>query len=254
MRFHFPVIMLLFLTWFSACKPDVKEKELALWKAEEVMLSCDSVGSSDNPSYAVYLQVKDRKVKIAQIAVECSLIDPNNFSTYNIPADALRAVGGWWAGTGEYLYAINEENGLSIYQGTVDEMQEEPGYNYRRIGTFDGKRFNISLPVYKSDLVGLYTLSGESHSWLLFIGLHEDTLTGQFFEADGPLPSKEHLIHYLPTLKPVELPAITLDEATLKFESAIGSGQFSRNDNNYSVHFDERTNQRGETLTLLKIE
>jgi len=212
------------------------------------------MGTAEEPSYAVYLQVEDRKVKVAEIAVQCEQLEPANFATYDIPGDALSAVGGWWAGMGDYLYVVQEDTALAVYQGFVDDMQEEPGYQYMRIGTFDGKRFTISLPVRKSDLVGLYALSGEQQSWLLFIGLHEDTLTGQFFQAGGPLPVKEHLIHYLPTLKPLDLANITLNESTLKFESAIGPGQFIRMDNIFSVRLDEQTDMRGEPLTLMKIE
>ncbi|MBX2927346.1 MAG: hypothetical protein KF852_05875 [Saprospiraceae bacterium] len=255
MRKYLPGTALLLLLFSAACKRDAKPpEETPDWSAVTIQLTCTQLeGSDDAPLYAVYLQVGDRKTKIAEIHSTCDAITQEEFSAYEIPETAFAAVGGWWAGAGDYFYVIPENGKVLVFQGSADEMQEAPGYNYQAIATYDGKKFSVTLPTYKSDLVGLYALDGAEKSWVLFVGLHEDTLQGQFFEADGHLPPAEQLVHFLPTLQPVPLPDIALNTTDLSFQSAIGKGRFERTDNSFQVQFDDKKDAAGKPVVLTKI-
>jgi hypothetical protein len=254
MRIYLPGTALLLLLFFAACKRDAKQADTPDWSAINIQLTCTELeGSEHAPLYAVYLQVGDRKTKIAEIHSTCDDITRDEFSAYEIPEAALGAVGGWWAGAGDYFYVIPENDKVTVYQGSADEMQEAPGYNYQVIAAYDGKKFSVTLPTYKSDLVGLYAMNGTEKSWVLFVGLHEDTLQGQFFEAAGPLPPDGQLVHFLPTLKPVSLPDIALNTSDLSFRSAIGKGRFERTDNSFQVQFDDKKDTAGKPVVLTKI-
>src|SRR3989338_5402261 len=52
---------------------------------------------------------------------------------YDIPADALASCGGWWAGGGDYFYAIWENNNVVVYQGWQDEGQKDNGFHWKAV-------------------------------------------------------------------------------------------------------------------------
>ncbi len=125
----------------SACKNEPKPTD---WSVKDIRLLCQDTGSTeDAPAFAVYLQVDDRKSKVAETSCACEVIAPEAYATYEIPAEARFAAGGWWAGAGNYYYVIAEGNTLVVYHTAVDEMQEEPGYSYRRIAVYDNGKFRL---------------------------------------------------------------------------------------------------------------
>lgn len=138
------VSIALVLTIF-ACKQDRKSDSPPGWSTTTVQLSCMELeGEETSPRFAIYLQAGERKTKIAEINSTCNGITPDEYPAYEIPPTALSAIGGWWAGAGDYFYAVVEADMVEVYQGFIDEMQEEPGYNYRLIATYDGKKFNLT--------------------------------------------------------------------------------------------------------------
>ena len=57
-----------------------------------------------------------------------------------VEENLIAACGGWWAGGGDYFYAATSTNGIIIYQGWVEEGQEDIGYHWKRfkeISLFD---------------------------------------------------------------------------------------------------------------------
>ena len=110
-----------------------------------VQLLCESIGESeDDPRHAVYAQINDSKAKIAEVSV-CDVITSDNYSQYQIPADALAAVGGWWAGLGDYIYAQrNADGSISFYAGSAGESEEESTLAYRNIATYANGRFSVT--------------------------------------------------------------------------------------------------------------
>lgn len=83
----------------------------------------------DNPHSQVFLQLNNDRIKIADISA-CDIINGDSFAQYQIPAEALAACGGWWAGAGDYFYAIREGNHIKVMKGWQDESQTDQGYHY----------------------------------------------------------------------------------------------------------------------------
>ncbi len=133
--------MLIFSIIFWSCQPEPKKAD---WDPSTTQLLCEDLTvSPESPLFAVYLRVGEQKTKIAEINSSCNNLTIEELVTYEMPAEVLSAIGGWWAGSGDYLYAILENEEVVVYQGYADEMQEVPGYNYRRIASFDGKQFKL---------------------------------------------------------------------------------------------------------------
>lgn len=110
-----------------------------------VQLLCESTSESeDDPHHAVFAVISDSKAKIAEVSV-CDVIPTDNYAQYQIPADALAAVGGWWAGMGEYIYAQrNSDGSVSFYAGSAGESEEESALAYRNIATYANGSFSVT--------------------------------------------------------------------------------------------------------------
>lgn len=109
-----------------------------------VQLICQAVEEpnmeADAPRHEVFVQMGDSRVKVADI-LNCETLSPDLFAQYQIPAEALTAVGGWWAGAGDYLYIVQEGEKFVVKQGAMDEQQENLDYGYKTVMAFskDGK-------------------------------------------------------------------------------------------------------------------
>jgi hypothetical protein len=128
-------VLFLILTiplWVTACSSDPapdKEKEKKVMN--QVRLSClteiDSVTAS--PKSEVFLLLDEVKVKVADI-MACDPIPEEDFASYDIPAGALSACGGWWAGGGDYLYVVADDRGYEVWKGWQEELQEDEGFHF----------------------------------------------------------------------------------------------------------------------------
>jgi len=148
MTFSKPIPILLFaLSALAAClnTPAGEGAE----EGFSVQLLCQPASQDESmPQSAVYAIVNQSKVKLASMSA-CDSIAPASFEDYDIPGAARAAVGGWWAGGGEYLYAIEEDSAVAFYQGWVEEGQEDDSYHYQKIALFKEGRFDLQLPQQK---------------------------------------------------------------------------------------------------------
>ncbi|MEQ8705423.1 MAG: hypothetical protein RIC19_15960 [Phaeodactylibacter sp.] len=226
------------------CAPD-KEATQDL----NVRLLCESKGESEAgiPQSAVYTLIGEQKVKIANIAT-CDSIPPGDFSEYGIPDDALAAAGGWYAGAGDYLYAIREGEAIIYYRGWQDEMQEDEGFHYTQLGGYKNGKFELQLPPKREELVGTYTLSQETGSHILFVGMHGDTLIGEHFVLDGILPPLNQLNVLMTGMAPQDSAALDLVDQSFRFSSAMGDGTFQRSGDGLEVSL----NLNGQQVRLQK--
>ncbi len=108
----------------------------------DVFLLCQEVTGSDNeagtPANEVFLQLADSKVKVADI-LDCETLAPDQFEQYQIPENAISAVGGWWAGAGGYLYVVEENGSYVVKQGEMYEEKEDNNYGYKTVAVFSKK-------------------------------------------------------------------------------------------------------------------
>ncbi len=104
--------------FLSSCQPDAPTAPVAF------TFSCEELPSDDlSPRHAVYALIGDYKTKLTEV-MQCDTIGVVDYATYQIPAEAEQAVGGWWAGFGEYLYMTRRPDSLLIYHGAIDEMTD----------------------------------------------------------------------------------------------------------------------------------
>ena len=92
------------------------------------------------PRHEVFLQLGSSKVKVADI-LNCETLDKDSYEQNQVPANAIAAVGGWWAGAGDYLYIVEEGGNYVVKQGFTGEESENNDFGYKTIMTFgkDGK-------------------------------------------------------------------------------------------------------------------
>ncbi|ASS49303.1 MAG: hypothetical protein A3D31_03740 [Candidatus Fluviicola riflensis] len=113
-------------------EPTTPEEEIVTPKSVKLsgkFLSEDEYGGSH---YQVILTI-DGKKEILDTVMACEPISVKSRADYDIPADALASCGGWWAGGGDYFYAIWENNNVVVYQGWQDEGQKDNGFHWKAV-------------------------------------------------------------------------------------------------------------------------
>lgn len=134
------------LLLFTACGPDKPAEEdrsakLGTAPPLNLQLICETVSESEeDPRSAVYALIDESKVKLAEIAA-CETIPADQFGQYQIPTDAVAAVGGWWAGFGDYIYARRVGESIEIFAGEAGESEDNAGTQYRRIAVYSEGQF-----------------------------------------------------------------------------------------------------------------
>lgn len=220
----------------------------------KVAFVCEQISFDEAlPESALYVTVNDNKIKLTNIPT-CETYSKSDYENYDIPNAALAAAGGYFAGLGEYFYAVLENGKINIMAGWMDEMQEEGGFHYDRMATFQDGRITFKGMESKPDLTGLYTLGGHDNSYVLFLGMKNDTLTAQYAEIEGMLPPAEDMAKYMSSFNflPVDFD-VNMDN--LSFTSDLGAGRFQRTSTNVLVSFYEKENpMTGGELTLNKMK
>lgn len=157
MKKFFTLFSAYLLVLFFACQNEPKSEEaknapapqateettsksgLAPLEKSDVQLICvpadDPNQESGYPQNEVFLYLAESKVKVADI-LACETIEPNQYADHQIPDEAIAAVGGWWAGSGDYVYVVEEKGNFVVKKGQVFEEQEDNSYHYKTVMTF----------------------------------------------------------------------------------------------------------------------
>ncbi len=89
---------------------------------------------SDTPRGKVHLLVGSRKVLIFSDAIGVfSVIERADYKSKGVPATALAACSGWWAGQGQDLYVVRRRKQLIVYIRDLDEQAEIPPYRQLKV-------------------------------------------------------------------------------------------------------------------------
>ena len=128
----------IFLLFFAACKPDQKSKDNGTGLTTDapkakVLFRCESLGEDKNevPHSQVFLVVNDQSTKIADITA-CDEVTKDGYANFEIPSNAIAACGGWYAGAGDYFYALQVKDSIVVMQGWQSEEQEDKGFHYEQ--------------------------------------------------------------------------------------------------------------------------
>lgn len=108
------------------------ETPSADWETAQFVLKKLGEDKMGVPHTLVNLNVGGKNIFIDSVTA-CSAIPANNFKQYDIPKDAIGACGGWWAGGGDYFYAVVQGKRLEIYQGWQEESEQPTGYHWKKV-------------------------------------------------------------------------------------------------------------------------
>jgi hypothetical protein len=103
-------------------------------REKEIKLICRDLGedSSGIPHFDVMLSVDGVQIKINEVYA-CSEITKDLYQRHEIPDGAIAACGGWYAGGGDYYYVIVREGKPVVFEGWLDEGQNDKGYHWKEI-------------------------------------------------------------------------------------------------------------------------
>jgi hypothetical protein len=143
---YLPIIILAFTLFLGSCQQndtseDQMEEEVSpkppLPESIEAAFTCRSISDDEaNPKYEVSIEV-DGIPRVLDTIPVCNMIPAEEYAQYDIPPAAVSACGGWWAGAGDYFYAVVSGHICTVIQGWSDEQQEDEGFHYSEIRTIE---------------------------------------------------------------------------------------------------------------------
>lgn len=86
-----------------------------------------------NPTSEITFTHNNTVTAIASVPGNANITKAKDYAAQGIPVQAIAACGSWWAGSGDYFYAIATDKGIDIFQGYIDEMQEDKGYHWKKM-------------------------------------------------------------------------------------------------------------------------
>lgn len=249
-RFSFLALCLL----ATACGPDERPAADGLIDdLAAVSLQCESLSADPTqPRFAVYAVLSESKVKLAEMAT-CGPIDPSEYEQLNIPAEALTAVGGWWAGLGEYLYARQEGQQVVFYLGQLDESEDVPQPDYVPVATYAGQQFQILRPLNQADLAGIYTYQAPDTAYVLFLGMRADSMDATLFYQSGQLPLPNQINQSLRDFSARPLPNFIFYLSNLSFDSDLGPGVIAWTPDSSQLIFSRLLTSDGKPITFRQL-
>ncbi len=234
-----------------ACGPQLKTAEHD--ESIKVELSCVPIeGAVEEDIYRYTVHVTDGKQSQAVMLIPtCSPIAAADYQTHQVPADAITAISSWWAGSGDYVYAIPKEDGVLIRRATVDEMQLVRDYGYMdwafwRQGTLVMYDANTVMPI-----SGLYMAEEEAASYLFLLDKIGEEWQAEALELKGMLPAKEDLRMELESMNLQKVSGFELNPETGQFSAGEwGEGELVMEKGRCFLVFKERQGAKGEPLKL----
>ena len=86
-----------------------------------------------NPNTRVYLVVDGRRVFIKREMSQFGVLDRTDYSGRDVPATALAACTGWWAGSGSEMYVLRRGRQLIVYIRYLEEQTELGKYQRLKV-------------------------------------------------------------------------------------------------------------------------
>lgn len=83
------------------------------------------------PRSVLFLAENGGATELDTFSVNLAKIEPERYAEMSIPADALDACGGWYAGGGDYFYVVKRKGRAVVYQGYQEETQTDAGYHWK---------------------------------------------------------------------------------------------------------------------------
>ena len=139
---HTKIQSLLFLTAlliFVACNNDSSggAQEVTF----DVTFTCEETETDEiGPISSLYVTINSSKTKLADIRGCAGTLSSDEYAVYDVPTEAKAAAYGYWAGAGDYFYAIRDGEKLKIFRAEMDEMQDGK-LDYEHLTEYQNGRF-----------------------------------------------------------------------------------------------------------------
>jgi hypothetical protein len=135
-------IPLLLAFFVAACQPNnpqnaehntenTADADRTMGSTVPLGLRCKDLGMDKNevPHNAILLIQNGVATPIDSV-LGCETIEKADYASKQIPADAVAACGGWYAGAGDYFYLVLKNGKPVVYKGWQDEQQEDEGFHW----------------------------------------------------------------------------------------------------------------------------
>lgn len=130
-------ILFLLAVAFAACQPNTPKTDNTDQpeSVAGVSLTFENLApdAQEIPHSIVFLGENGGAEPIDTVSIACNKIEKAEYAKMGIPADAIDACGGWYAGGGDYFYLILTNGKPVVYQGFQEEQQEDEGYHWKAV-------------------------------------------------------------------------------------------------------------------------
>ncbi|OWY20370.1 hypothetical protein C7N43_09710 [Sphingobacteriales bacterium UPWRP_1] len=137
MKLHYALLVAI-LVWNSGCQGTPKTVESqAPESVAGISLIYENLGEDTVgiPRSVVLLGENGGAIVLDTLSLNLEKIEKEKYAAMGIPADAIDACGGWYAGGGDYFYVIKRNGNAVVYRGYLDEEQTDDGYHWSEIKT-----------------------------------------------------------------------------------------------------------------------
>jgi hypothetical protein len=93
--------------------------------------------SMDIPRTTVSVEYNDARTALDPMICSPSVYDKQQMKEMECPDNTIMAIGGWFAGGGDYYYIVPTATGIAVYKGYLDEGDETPGYHWQKFKDID---------------------------------------------------------------------------------------------------------------------
>lgn len=186
------------------------------------------------------------------IIPSCVFIDSSSYANYQVPTEAIAAVSSWWAGSGDFVYAIETKAGILFRRAAIDEMQLVKDYGYMDWALWQKDSLILYDPIDMMPVSGLYLAGGHDISYLLLLDKVEGEWQAEALELDGMLPPREDLRMELEDMNLQLIPDFELEVESGRFSAGDwGEGELIKEEGRYVLLFHDKQDLAGNPLKLL---
>ena len=132
-RHFFPLLLLTALAAPPPAAARVAGQKSAPAQAEVAWAFDTHEDRDGNPHTKVFLVVGARRALVTEATANFSVVERQDYKAHGVPAAAVAACSGWWAGAGEDLYVIRRSGRLTVYSRVLDEQARTPPYRRLKV-------------------------------------------------------------------------------------------------------------------------